>query len=340
MTVNVQPDLISKSVSSNGVYKASTFGADGFLEVTVDVGVSLSSADNGKVVRNGSLVAQTSIQATMNGTYDTETYNLVVVSVPVDGGTAGEAYGLVDGTETSIALGVSYVRPYALCSLRSLLSADFPACKSVGYRAFSGCVSLKTVSLPLCERIHDNAFENCFSLESACLPNCSLIGYSAFANCSSMSVAEFPKCTEIYSGGFSGCINLGHASFPECSRVGSNAFSRCSNLSEVYIPKCNAVYTTAFCSCLALSSINLPSCSLIYTSAFLSCYNLTTLDLTGVTSVPVLNSVNAFSSTPLYNYSASAGKWGSILVPASLYSAFLSASNWSNASIRTRIVSV
>jgi hypothetical protein len=39
-------------------------------------------SDEGKVVVNGALVEQTSVTKTVNGTYDTTTYNEVVVNVP------------------------------------------------------------------------------------------------------------------------------------------------------------------------------------------------------------------------------------------------------------------
>jgi hypothetical protein len=53
--------------------------------------------------------------------------------------------------------------------------------------------------------------------------------------------------------------------------------------------------------------------------------------------VPTL-STNVFDSTPIGGYSTSAGQYGSVYVPASLYNDFIVAENWS--SISSRIVSV
>ena len=79
-------------------------------------------------------------------------------------------------------------------------------------------------------------------------------------------------------------------------------------------------------------------CSIINDLAFTSCYNLISLNLTNVSSVPILSGTSVFNSTPIGGYSASAGQFGSIYVPASLYNDFLVAENWSNVS--SRIVSV
>ena len=64
-----------------------------------------------------------------------------------------------------------------------------------------------------------------------------------------------------------------------------------------------------------------------------SCYNLISLNLAEVSSVPTLGT-GAFTSTPIGGYSTSAGQYGSVYVPSSLYNDFLIAPNWSNISSR------
>jgi hypothetical protein len=64
---------------------------------------------------------------------------------------------------------------------------------------------------------------------------------------------------------------------------------------------------------------------------------LTELYLTDVSSVPNLKT-SVFINTPINGYSATAGQYGSVYVPASLYESFLTANHWS--SIASRIVSV
>jgi hypothetical protein len=74
--------LVQKSITANGTYNPAGDSADGYSGVSVDVANSYTLADNGKVVSNQQLVAQTSKQITQNGTHDTTANNSVVVEVP------------------------------------------------------------------------------------------------------------------------------------------------------------------------------------------------------------------------------------------------------------------
>lgn len=62
---------------------------DGFEDFPNDISTitnSYSDSDEGKVVQNSTLVAQTSRTVTNNGTYNTTTNNSVTVNVPFNGG--------------------------------------------------------------------------------------------------------------------------------------------------------------------------------------------------------------------------------------------------------------
>jgi hypothetical protein len=74
--------LVQKTVNANGQYNASDDSADGYSGVRVNVPNTYSASDEGKVVSNGGLVAQTTKQITANGTHDTTTNNSVAVDVP------------------------------------------------------------------------------------------------------------------------------------------------------------------------------------------------------------------------------------------------------------------
>ena len=75
------PVLVSKSISANGNYDPASDDADGYSSVVVNVPNSYAAGDEGKVVSNGALVAQTSATKTQNGTYDTTMNNEIVVDV-------------------------------------------------------------------------------------------------------------------------------------------------------------------------------------------------------------------------------------------------------------------
>lgn len=85
VTVNVpvpQPTLITKSITSNGTYNASSDSADGYSSVSVAVPNTYTASDEGKVVSQGALVSQTATSTNVNGTIDTTLNNSIVVNVP------------------------------------------------------------------------------------------------------------------------------------------------------------------------------------------------------------------------------------------------------------------
>jgi len=80
-------DVESLNVGANGTYTAPSGKA--YSPVTVLVPNTYGSGDEGKVVQNGALVAQTSRTLAQNGTYDTTTNDSVTVDVSGGGGGGG-----------------------------------------------------------------------------------------------------------------------------------------------------------------------------------------------------------------------------------------------------------
>ena len=138
---------------------------------------------------------------------------------------------------------------------------------------------------------------------------------------------------QIKSYAFTNCSALTTVSFPQASYIGSGAFAYCIGLTTVSFPQASYIDYNAFYNCYSLTTVSFPKVSYIHSSAFGSCYNLTSLYLLASSVCSLVNS-NAFSSTPIGGYSVSAGTYGSIYIPASLYSAYLVASNWSYFSSR------
>ena len=76
------PTLGSKTITANGTYDPTDDDLDGYDSVTVNVPNSYAAGDEGKVVSNGALVAQTAhATVTQNGTIDTTLNNSVNVNV-------------------------------------------------------------------------------------------------------------------------------------------------------------------------------------------------------------------------------------------------------------------
>lgn len=73
--------LTEKTITANGEYSASSDNADGYSTVTVCVPNTYTASDEGKVVHNGSLTAQTTADITSNGVVDTTLINEVNVHV-------------------------------------------------------------------------------------------------------------------------------------------------------------------------------------------------------------------------------------------------------------------
>jgi len=93
------PTLGSKTITANGTYNPASDNLDGYDSVAVNVPNSYAAGDEGKVVSNGALVAQTAhAKVTQNGTIDTTLNNSVEVDVSGSGGTLIEKSITQNGT--------------------------------------------------------------------------------------------------------------------------------------------------------------------------------------------------------------------------------------------------
>jgi hypothetical protein len=111
------------------------------------------------------------------------------------------------------------------------------------------------------------------------------------------------------------------------------AFYSCSVLTNARIPAAVSLGSSAFARCPILSVVYCGASKLLsYT--FQSCYKLLSLYLTS-TSVCTLANAYVFASTPISTYTTqTAGERGTIYVPSSLYSQYISATNWTTFSSR------
>lgn len=263
----------------------------------------------------------------------------------------------------------TFIDRSAFAECLSLTSVNFPNVQSISGGAFAHCSTLTSVFFPEVLSIGaqaqqyvdaTGAFFYCISLVSAVFPKATTIFNNTFAYCSSLVNVSFPSATSIYNGAFNYCISLESVNFPEVLYIASAAFNNCSQLSTAIFPKAvtvgNINYGGAFMYCSNLKLISFPLAETIGASAFAYCSELTSASFLSLTricsqafqgcrrllslyllgsSICNLNSVNAFSSTPIANYTTSTGGVrGSIFVPVSLYSSYISATNWATYSAR------
>lgn len=241
-----------------------------------------------------------------------------------------------------------------------ITSAYFPSCSYIGSEAFVNCRTTE-VYLPLISNIPNRcfagcrlssfvasdityvgseAFTRCMNFSSIDLTHCSYIGSSAFSN-TALSILSAPLISEVEVGAFNQCAALRSVDLPNCTNIKDNGFRSCivlgwfdENVSgSLSFPQVQFVGSTAFANCNNLSSISFPMLSSIYSGAFNSCYKLISLYLMG-SSVCRLQNSSCFVSTPIGGYSTSAGRYGSIYVPASLLSSYKTATHWSRLSSR------
>lgn len=253
----------------------------------------------------------------------------------------------------------TYIHTSAFYNCNRLTEASFPLVNSIASYAFYNCTNMRTASFPNVTMIDSSAFYSNRILSSIYFPNVEIIWSYAFYRTSSLVSIDFPKCSKIHGNAFQQA-GVSWGSFPLLTHVEGSAFLACSKLSYIYAPSMTSVGGAAFSGCSKLASVYFPAFSwYVQGSAFYSCYNLSYVYLGGgrsiyswafrycynLLSVYVMGSsitslaANAFASTPISDYTASTGGvYGSIFVPASLYSSYLTATNWSLYS--SRIVSV
>ena len=180
-----------------------------------------TSEDEGKVVSDGELVAQTAYptEITENNTYDTTNYNSITVNVSGGGGNVvayfnmnnnGYLYYLEDSNNV--------IGDEAFDGFSELTSITIPnSVTSIGDDAFYNCQALSSITIPnSVTSIGDYAFYNCYALEIVTFEaNSSLesIGDSAFDSCPFVSITIPNSVTSIGDGVFSACQALETVTF-------------------------------------------------------------------------------------------------------------------------------
>lgn len=289
----------TKSITANGT------GIDVYSYQYADVAVpnSYSASDEGKVVSNGALVAQTSDTVTANDTYDTTLINSLTVNVSGGGGISVDDIATNTAPSGAVTLGssVTSIEEYAFAG-KPITSITAPSVTSV-----------KTYSLQNTQitTIDDTNFPS-LGVSSQ---------YNVLLRMSSLQHIKLSGQKIALSSGSSALrdnTNLISAEFPHCA--------------ESVATSAKGMGGSCFYGDTKLEIVDMGSCSSVGNSAFYNCSKLTTI-IMRKTSLVTLNNTNAFSGSSFKN----GGVGGTIYIPKALYdhlgdgtsSDYKAATNWS-----------
>ena len=226
----------TKQITANGQ------GIDVYSYQYADVAVpnSYSAGDEGKVVSNGALVAQTSDTVTANDTYDTTLINSLTVNVSGGGGISVD--DLAGNTAPSGAItlgnGVTTIKTYAFAN-KPITSITAPSVTLTESNALIG-TSITAITDSNFPSITTNScfFNNMTSLLSIKLTGMKTLssGSSQIRGDTNLVTAEFPSCNTSVGGScFYGDSKLELCDLGEATSIGNSAFYNCSKLSVLIL---------------------------------------------------------------------------------------------------------
>lgn len=217
----------------------------------------------------------------------------------------------------------------------SFAGLAFPKCTTIGAYAFAYC-SITNMAFPSVTTLTASAFASYrgHSIPSTMFSNVTTIGSSAFRSANTVTNMAFPKATIASQYAFANMASLTTASLPKLTYATVGLFYQCYSLASIYLPSASYVSNATFAYCSYLTAIYFDNLKAVNsTFAFRNCLRLISLYLLGST-VATLTNANAFTSTPISNYSTTAHQYGTIYVRASLLASYKAATRWSAYSAR------
>lgn len=221
---------------------------------------------------------------------------------------------------------ITEIKSYTFISCESLTNITISnTIARIGSNAFQYCYALKSfVVSSTSTSIGSYAFHSNNSLERLILSNgiSYLNGYIC-ASCVSLKNITIPnKVTNIGNASFYFC-QLSKIVIPSSTTtIGAGAFQNCDNLAKIILQnKLTNIGNYAFRDCQRLSNIVMPNkVNSISSELFQNCYGMSFYDFSEYTSIPTLSNTNAFTNIP---------SDCKIIVPDSLYTNWIGATNWS-----------
>lgn len=258
------------SITSNGT-TTENVASYAYAEITANVPNTYAAADEGKVVDDGALVAQTSVTKTTNGTYDTTLNNEVTINVPT--GTARTSADLTaSGDTVTVPAGL-----YASNATKAVAAgtAGTPT-------ATKGTVSNHSVSVTPSVTNSAGYISSETKTGTAVTVSASELvsGSETKTANGTYDVTNLAELVVNVSGGgggnYSEVISLINGTFTGALSnnditVVPDGFcsgTRNQGITSVSLPNCTAVGANGFYQRQYLSSINLPLCATLGNTAF------------------------------------------------------------------------
>ena len=160
--------------------------------------------------------------------------------------------------------------------------------------------------------VRRGAFQSCSSLSSLNAPYVEELQMYACAT-GSLKQVNLPKAKSLATAAFQGCSGLSSLELPAAETIGNYAFDGCRNIQRLAVPNAKSVGSS---STRDLSSIPVIDFSERDTAAYPSAPDL---------PADAMSNINA-----AYDYK--------IVVPDSMYDAWIAAEAWSSAAIKPHIV--
>ena len=224
-------------------------------------------------------------------------------------------------TKVSVPATTTAIGEYVFQECAFLDNVRLVNVSTLGQYDFQYCVHLKSIQMKGVSMIPTYCFNGCGLLDSI---DATITGVESHALDGCCSLTSFGTNTLTHIGGgtsnFAECVNLveiGTLAIPaETSNsnkptIGQNCFKDCKSLHSIVVAPDDSV-----------ERLVISNNAFYQTGIFI-------FDFTACTQVPELMNTNAFSNTPSDK---------KIIVPDSLYSTWIAASNWSNSSIVSCIV--
>lgn len=351
-----EPILISKVITENGTYHASSDNADGYSQVTVSIpyyggpySITPSTVSQTFYTTDLMMAQDLVVEAypepvliskvcSYNSVYwpgddNADGYSLVIVSIPSYSGSyeiTPDNTGIWLSTDGCLLESNIYVRPYSAALMSKTVDANgtyyaYHEIQEVdGYSEFTVAIPEYSGPYVITPSTVSQTFPTAGKLMTQ---DVTVEAYEdRFEYYFNLELRSFSSdIVSLRTYAFQSQSLLTYVSLPKCKALAQGAFYACRTLPEIYLPKCETILTSAFTGCYSLSTVRFDVLSNIAGGGhFRACSALTSLYLlwSSVCSISAAASASMFSSTPIMDGT------GFIYVPSSLYSAYINHSVW------------